>query len=364
LLHLQFTANSAEVYRTASLQIFDSAQDTFEVPLSAAVAMTLDPSVSAVKPRAADFGYTNVGVPSTYQSPIQFINFGNGVVELSSVQITGPDAGDFQVYENDCPKDLIPMQGCNVFVQFNPGSPGRKTAYLSVLNDANQPAFSVLYGVAQGGQSTGISVTPASLSIGWSGSYNDAATVHVASASGLPFQILSTSIAGPNADTFHTKFSCGQIVSNQCDVDVFSFTNSLDPQTATLTINTTAGSAIVPLSSGFSQPTYGLRYQNPITITAKAGQAASYNEAIYQTGTQAIDITTNPTISGPDAAYFTLGTPTCNTSITACTLPILLSPSNNTSPKSAFLNLEIWPNGHAFNNNPVHVQIPIYATYQ
>lgn len=146
-LQVSFTPVSNGL-NNATLELFES-NGTIEVPLSGTgVAGTLSAPASLV-------------LPSTLVGQNQSRNL--NVAELSaashveSVQIAGPDAGDFTINFDGCSgATLNTGNTCGLNVEFHPSSPGAKNAQLILAGDAsNAPLTIALSGTgAKGPQLT------------------------------------------------------------------------------------------------------------------------------------------------------------------------------------------------------------------
>ncbi len=81
-----------------------------------------------------------------------------------TIQISGPNAGEFTITNNGCASTLAPGTYCTVMLTFTPGALGTRTASLAVSDDANPNAGSAaLSGVGIAGELT---ITPRTLIFG------------------------------------------------------------------------------------------------------------------------------------------------------------------------------------------------------
>jgi hypothetical protein len=112
---------------------------------------------------ALSFGSRQVGAVPGQPQIDTLINDGELALSASSTEITGPDAGDFKV-ENACGQQVPPKGGCGVVVKFQPQAPGKRTATLTVANNAVESPFHVaLSGVGLG---PAIAITPTEWNFG------------------------------------------------------------------------------------------------------------------------------------------------------------------------------------------------------
>lgn len=96
---------------------------------AAARGLTIDPG-------ARDFGTWFVGDGVTERS-LAITSIGLDPVTVSSIELTGPDAGEFTLSDaGSCERALAPGTSCVVDVGFDPSTDGAKSAELRVLSDA------------------------------------------------------------------------------------------------------------------------------------------------------------------------------------------------------------------------------------
>jgi hypothetical protein len=96
-------------------------------------------------PASVRFGSQSVGTQSAPKK-ITILNTGSVTVNLSSVSITGANAGDFS-QTNTCSKRLVAAGSCYVTVTFTPSAKGNRTAAISVTdNGGGSPQSAPLIG--------------------------------------------------------------------------------------------------------------------------------------------------------------------------------------------------------------------------
>ena len=105
------------------------------------VAAPAGTAVLTVSPASLSFGNQPVGTMSTAQS-ITLTNSGAGVVQISGIEITGPNPGDF-VEANTCANSLGTGASCAVAVSFAPVAAGTIAAVLDVSTSTSPNAQSV-----------------------------------------------------------------------------------------------------------------------------------------------------------------------------------------------------------------------------
>jgi len=111
---------------------------------------SLEPSVR-LSPTSLTFGSQTVGTASAAQT-VTLNNTGNGSLDLTSIAITGTNAGDF-AETNSCGGSVAAGSNCNISVAFSPSASGSRTASLSITDDASGSPQTVT--LAGTGTSTG-----------------------------------------------------------------------------------------------------------------------------------------------------------------------------------------------------------------
>jgi hypothetical protein len=180
------------------------------------------------------FGSQVVGTTSSPQG-VTLANTNNGTapLTLSSIVITGANAGDFS-QTNNCPASLAVGANCQINIIFVPTATDVRNASLSITDNAtNSPQMASLTGVGQDFSLAPGSQTTATVSPGQSASY----TVAVAPSGGFN-QTVTLSCSGAPAHS-------------TCSMSPSSVTLSGSATTATVTVTTAGGSA------GLTRPVNG-----------------------------------------------------------------------------------------------------------
>jgi len=170
-----------------------------------------------------------VGTTSSPQT-ITFSNTGNAALSLSSIAITGTDAGDF-AQTNNCPHSLAPAASCQVKVRFSPQGGGTRSASVQLTDNASgSPQSVALTGAVQ---DFGLSVTS-----------QTSLTVTPGQAANY-----SLSVFPQNGFAQTLSMSCsGQPAQSTCSVKPSSVSLKSGPQDVNLVVVTTGSAA------GFTQP--------------------------------------------------------------------------------------------------------------
>ena len=108
------------------------------------------------------FGNQAVGTTSAAQTAT-LINVGNETLTISSIQVTGPNAGDYTL-TNTCGSSLAPSAQCTLSVTFTPSAAGTRTASVVFTdNAAGSPQTVNLTGT---GTSAGVGLSATTLTFG------------------------------------------------------------------------------------------------------------------------------------------------------------------------------------------------------
>jgi FG-GAP-like repeat/Abnormal spindle-like microcephaly-assoc'd, ASPM-SPD-2-Hydin len=101
---------------------------------SSAVSVLLQDGTVALWPPSLNFGVQVVRTRSAAQKVV-LTNLGSKTLNISSISITGADAGDFGK-GNNCPSSLPPKAHCTISVTFKPTKLGPRTAAVTIADNA------------------------------------------------------------------------------------------------------------------------------------------------------------------------------------------------------------------------------------
>jgi uncharacterized repeat protein (TIGR03803 family) len=217
---------------TGTLSIFDNAPDSPQIVSLAGTGMA---PVASVSPKDLVFGSLNIGATSGPQI-VTISNAGNATLTLSSIAITGTNAGNFAIASNGttcATNDVVSDESnCLVDVTFTPTGGGTRYATLSITDNSNNQAGNEQSVALSGsGQDFGLAVlsgTPSTATVtpGNSASY----AVNVSPEGGFD-QIVALACTGaPSGAT--------------CSVNPSTISvNGSSASTATVTVSTTASVA-------------------------------------------------------------------------------------------------------------------------
>ncbi|MGO8790036.1 MAG: beta strand repeat-containing protein [Terriglobia bacterium] len=117
--------------RSASISITDNATGS---PQSVTLTGTGTASGVSLSPTSLTFGSQSVGVASTSQS-VTLTNTGNASLTLTSISVTGTNAGDF-AQTNTCGTSVAANGSCAISVTFTPAASGSRSASISIADNA------------------------------------------------------------------------------------------------------------------------------------------------------------------------------------------------------------------------------------
>ena len=221
----------------------------------------------AVNPSSISFPDTDI---NTSSNPVTLTlnNTGNGLLSISNVTITGPDAAMFS--HNAATSLNISAGSSQSFgVTFTPGSTGNKSAMLNIYHDGSNtsPVQIPLTGTGTNppAQSGVLSVTPASVSFPdqQENTSSSPVNVNMTNTGNANLVVSSATITGPDAAMFSHNFSGATSISASASQTIqlsFSPTTTGD-MNATLNLyhdGSNASPVQVPLSGkGISAPPTG-----------------------------------------------------------------------------------------------------------
>ncbi|MBI4685329.1 MAG: SBBP repeat-containing protein [Nitrospirae bacterium] len=138
---------------------FNGSTDVFISKLTPSLSFS-EPDI-ATSPSPYNFGSIDIGSSATTTFTIS--NNGNADLLIGTIILTGPNASEFNVQNDNCSNQTIsPAGNCTVNVAFSPTSAGAKSASLSIpSNDPDTPTLNVLLSGTGGIQRYTLSVTKA-----------------------------------------------------------------------------------------------------------------------------------------------------------------------------------------------------------
>ena len=255
--------------QSATLQISGNGTDSPEnVSLSGTGIQsgTLEVSLS---PPAIFFADQQVSTASAAQS-ITVSNVGTGSVTISSIGVTGANAGDFGSTHN-CPLSpltLAPQGTCTISVAFYPTAAFVRNATVRVIDNAiGSPHTVILTGTGKGPV---VSLSPGAVNFKDQivGTTSGAETVRMANHGNATLIITSIAVTGTNSASFAQSNNCGNALppGARCTINVTFAPIALGDLAAqvTTTHNATGGYRTVKLDGTGVQPVASL---SPVSLS-------------------------------------------------------------------------------------------------
>ena len=232
---------------------------------------------ASFSPSSLNFNGVQVGSTSTAQT-ITLTNSGTGTLNITSIGVTGVNAGDF-AQTNTCPATLSSGQSCSISATFTPAGAGSRSASLTVTdNAANNPQSVPLSGTGQALTAPIVSLSPTSLTFASQnvGTSSAPQTITVTNVGTAALSIGSVSITGTNPGDFSSTNTCPSgadslAVNASCTISVTYSPTAGGMRAANLTLTDNAadspqsaalvGSAIVPtvyFRDGFESGNFNL----------------------------------------------------------------------------------------------------------
>ena len=208
--------------RAGTLSVNDDAAGS---PQTAALTGTGTAPVATISPTTLNFGGQSVGTTSAVQT-VTLTNTGNQSLSLTSVTVTGKNAGDF-TQSNTCASTIAAGSSCTVNVTFTPTAAGTRTANLTFTdNGPGSPQVASLGGI---GADFAMVAAPASVSTlaGNAAAY-------------------TATVTPQNGFSGKVTFTCSNLPPlSTCSASPASITeDGSTPMTATITVNTTVRSGL------------------------------------------------------------------------------------------------------------------------
>jgi len=262
-------AATATGTRTASITVSDSDTGSPRTITLTGSAIAAGPAVSLAPPSPLTFKTQNVGTTSGTMN-FSVTNTGTGNLTVSSVGISGTNAGDFSIVSDGCSGAVLTQdQNCIVGVRFAPAYGGARMAVASVIDSApGSPHTIALSGTGYGIPSANLTASALTYATTSVGSATAAQSVTLSNPGTDTLKIASIALTGPNGGDFTKPVTtCGA---------------TLAPG-ASCTIST----EFAPIAAGIMTAA--------ITITDNANNVQGATESMALTGTGTSDVSVSPT---------------------------------------------------------------------
>jgi hypothetical protein len=265
--------------KSAILSFFDNVSGSPQLVSVSGTAIS-SPSIK-VAPGSVGFQAQTLKMPSA-PSQVTISNPGSTAVQISSISVTGPNAGDF-LQTNNCPGTVNPAATCQVSVVFQPLAGGARTASLSLADSAaGSPQIVTLSGT---GLVPAVSISTATVNFATqlAGTVSAASLVTLTNTGNGGLVISSLALSGANAGEFAATQNCGAMLApgGNCSVSVV-----LQPQpgqagsaAATLNINDNAldSPQTAALTGSVDDFSLSTTSSGSLSVAVTAGATASYS---------------------------------------------------------------------------------------
>lgn len=293
---------------------------------------------ATLSPSSLIFSTRAIGTTSSAKT-ITLTNPGAASLGISSIAITGTNAGDFS-QTHTCGSSLASTAKCTISVSFKPTASGTRTAAVSVTDNASGTPQKV----ALSGTGTAAKLSTGSLGFGVEsiGTASGGKSVTLTNVGTTGFNITAIAITGANAGDYLQTHTCGSSLgaSASCTITVTFKPTASGTRTAALSLSdSAAGSPQTVALSGSGTAAKvspsGLNFGTVVVGSSSGAQAMTLSNV----GTSIFDISAIA-IAGPDPGDFSQ-THTCGTSLApsaSCTISVSFKPTA-TSARTAAINI-------------------------
>jgi len=234
-----------------------------------------------LSPQSLTFGSQAIGTSSPSQT-VTISNTGNVTLDISSIAITGTNAGDFAQI-NNC-STVNAGATCLIWVTFTPLAPGGNVAAAVNITD-NVPGKTQTIPLTGSTPNPLASLSPLQITftsqyVGTSGLPQ---TVTLTNTGAVPLTI--TSVSTSPAD-FGSLNACGSSVAagSSCSIGVFFDPTTTATRTGTLTITDNATDSPQTVALTGTGQDFSVAPSGSATVTVAPGQTASYQVAVAPAG--------------------------------------------------------------------------------
>lgn len=270
---------------------------TLAIVLAAAAPAMADDALTPSS-SSLEFGSSEVHNGGFPQQGVSFLNGSEAPTNVKAIEITGSDAADFSVVGNNC-GTVEPAFSCELSVQFQPQSPGSKSATLVVLDSTG----AVEVALSGTGTTGTLSATPLDFFTIIDGeSRSEQVTVGNLNAG---THITGVEITGPDASSFSIDWNnCAESTlpaNTNCGVSVRFSPNSPGAKSAQLVIASDASNTplVVPLSgTGAEGPRLSVDPQQALLGDVAVGSSLEQTFTVSNSGDYPLAVQGGFVVSG------------------------------------------------------------------
>jgi hypothetical protein len=298
---------------------------------------TSSASTLTFTPTSLTFPSTAVGSTSAALS-VTLKNTGTSAATISNIQLTGSTA--FGNTSTTCTTTLASGASCAVSLTFTPAATGTFTAVLTFTDSATGSPQTVNISGTGGNASTGLTITPSSLTFASTTVGTSAATQVITLTNNTSSAVTftgSTTITGAGASSFaKTASTCGTLAAGASCTNTITFTpQSAGSLTATVTYHdsaSTTGQTVALSGTGASASTGLTITPSSLTFASTTVGTSAATQVITLTNntSSAVTFTGSTTITGAGASSFAKTASTCGTLAAgaSCTNTITFTPQS------------------------------------
>jgi hypothetical protein len=329
-----FCSCDHNVASTIGRRITSNILDRFSAPSQAPAA--------SLNPGSLGFGPRNVGTTSPPQTAT-LTNTGSAAMTISSIGITGTNAGDF-AQTNNCPlgpNTLAAGTSCTISVTFTPSASGSRSASLSVSDDAPGSPHTVALSGTGVTAAPAVTLSPTTLGFGQQplGTTSAAQNVTLTNSGSAALTINSIGLTGANAGDFGQTNTCPLSPSTlgigaSCTISATFTPTAVGSRAASVSISdnaagsphtvalsgtgTAPGVTLTPTGLGFGNQVVGITSAAQSSTLQNTGNAPLVISSIGITGANAGDFAQ---LSNCPLSPATLGVGA------SCTISVTFTPS-------------------------------------
>jgi 6-phosphogluconolactonase (cycloisomerase 2 family) len=322
---------------TASLSIADNVSGSPQTVTLTGTATSAGAPAVVIAPTTLTFPSQTVGTSSVAQT-VTLTNSGNATLNITSVAITGANAGDYSE-TNTCGTILAASANCAISVTFKPTATGTRTASISIADNASgSPQTVALSGTGAAATAPVVTRSPTTLTFASQtvGTNSVAQTVTLTNSGNATLNITGVTITGANAGDYSETNTCGATLaaSANCSISVTFKPTASGARTASVSIadNASGSPQTVPLSgTAVAAPAPAVTFA-PTSLTFASQLVASSSAAQSITLTNSGNATLSVSgvaITGTNAGDYS-ETNTCGATLAAsanCAISVTFKPT-------------------------------------
>lgn len=277
---------TATATRSASVSVSDNASSS---PQTVALTGTGTAAGVTLTPPSLTFAGQNPGTPPSSPQTVTLQNTGTGPLTISSIGVTGTNAGDF-AETNNCPGSSATLNiggACAIAVTFSPTGTGARSASLAVSDDA-VPSLQ-LVSLSGTGTMPAAQLSVPSVAFGSEvvGAVTASQPVQISNTGNGPLVISHVGFTGFDPNDFQASGSCvganGSSVSvpagSNCTVNVAFAPMTVGSLAASLSVTDNAAGSPqqIPVAGTATDFQLGVAAGGSTSATITAGETATFN---------------------------------------------------------------------------------------